>query len=60
MSPYLCAHCGRDDVGTAEGGYAAVRGQWLCHPNESGRPDCYTLVTVYKHGMPCPACRRAR
>lgn len=37
-------------------GYGAVNGSPLCHPN-SGL-DCYRLVTVYHHQMPCthPVC----
>lgn len=56
----LCAHCGADDVGTFEAGFAGVGDDYLCHPNAPGRSDCYRLVTVYKHPMPCVPCRRAR
>ena len=47
-----CAHCRRkcDDFA---GGYARVDNKPLCHPNAKGRPDCYHLVTVWKHTMPC-------
>lgn len=54
-----CGHCGATDVGTFEGGYGSVGRADLCHPNESGRPDCYHLVTVYHHPMPCSACPSA-
>lgn len=47
----ICAHCGRE-----VSGYAAVNGQQLCHPDYG--LDCYRLVTIYKHPMPCP-CRHA-
>lgn len=55
---YDCAHCGATDVGSYSAGYASVGDQYLCHPNDEGRPDCYTLVTVFKHPMPCPGCLR--
>lgn len=48
-----CAHCG----GTARG-YAKVGDRRLCHPNEG--VDCYHLVTVYKHEMPCVPCTISR
>ena len=43
---YWCAHCGRP-CGNFEGGHASILGQRVCHPNVSGRPDCYRLITVY-------------
>lgn len=44
---YWCAHCGRP-CGNFEGGHAMLQsGQRVCHPNVSGRPDCYRLITVY-------------
>lgn len=54
-----CGHCGTTDVGGYAAGAAAVGGIALCHPNEAGRPDCYRLVTVYRHpaadrGARCP------
>lgn len=49
--PYTCGHCGRDDVGTFFAGYSFADGEFLCHPNIYGRPDCYRLVTVYNHPM---------
>lgn len=51
-----CAHCGARDVGCYNAGYASNGDQYLCHPNATNRPDCYTLVTVFKHPMPCPRC----
>jgi hypothetical protein len=45
-----CAHCGRP-CGDAEGGWGSINGEPLCHPNVKGRPDCYTLVTVYHHEL---------
>jgi hypothetical protein len=48
-----CAHCDRL-CGNFAGGYAGGHnGENLCHPNVSGRPDCYRLVTVYGHKTPC-------
>lgn len=41
-----CGHCGMPIVG-----YASVDGRHLCHP-DSGM-DCYRLVSVYHHDMPC-------
>lgn len=35
------------------GGSAKVGPNPVCHPNAKNRPDCYHLVTVYKHPMPC-------
>lgn len=52
-----CGHCGRTDVGSYAAGSSAVGNQRLCHPNEAGRPDCYRLVTVYKHPVPCDCAR---
>ncbi len=48
-----CGHCGRTDVGTYEAGYGGINDIALCHPNVSDRPDCFRLVTLYKHAMPC-------
>lgn len=28
--------------------------QPLCHPDDG--PDCFHLVTVYRHPAPCPNC----
>lgn len=42
----VCTHCGRC-CGDYAGGTASVQGFPVCHPNEPGRPDCYTLVTVH-------------
>jgi hypothetical protein len=46
-----CAHCGRV-CGDFDGGWATVtdlagKSVPVCHPNALGRPDCYSLVTVY-------------
>ena len=53
----ICGHCGRDDVGSFNGGTSSVGETHLCHPDEPGRPDCYRLVTVYRHGMDCDPCK---
>jgi hypothetical protein len=49
----ICAHCGRDDVRTHDAGHGRVFGKSVCHPTASGRPDCYRLVTIHYHDMPC-------
>ncbi len=49
----ICGHCGRRDVGTPNAGNANHDGVALCHPNEPGRPDCFRLVTVYRHPLDC-------
>lgn len=41
-----CAHCRGPQIG-----YAAKGEDLLCHPDYG--LDCYRLVTVYGHGMPC-------
>ena len=46
MSDVTCRHCGRK-IRDWEGGWAAINGNPVCHPNSSDRPDCYRLVTVY-------------
>lgn len=53
----ICGHCDRPIQGS---GWA--EGQPLCHPDASflghlGRLDCYRLVTVYHHPMPCRLCK---
>ena len=48
-----CAHCLGVQVG-----FAGIGDQVLCHPDYG--IDCYRLVTIYSHAMPCPACRDAR
>ncbi len=48
-----CGHCGATDVGTYAAGYGNAAGSPLCHPNESGRPDCYRLVTTHRHPLRC-------
>lgn len=49
-APYECVHCGRP-CGNFEGGFAVIRSKRVCHPNVSGRPDCYKLITVYNEVM---------
>lgn len=44
-----CGHCGE-----RMRGYASFRNKWLCHPDDG--LDCYRLVTVYGHPMPCFPC----
>lgn len=41
-----CGHCGEPMRG-----YAAINDTPLCHPDEG--LDCYRLVTVFGHPMPC-------
>lgn len=48
-----CAHC----LGP-QGGSAQVNDSPLCHPADG--LDCYRLVTVYGHAMPCTECVLAR
>lgn len=55
--PRTCGHCGADDVGTLRAGYSWVDMVPLCHPYVGGRPDCYRLVTIFGHPMPCSGCR---
>ena len=50
-----CGHCGRPDVGSYTRGFGYANEAYLCHPNDDG-PDCYHLVTVYKHETPCIEC----
>jgi hypothetical protein len=47
-----CGHCG----GPLRG-YAAVNDAAVCHPDEG--LDCYRLVTVYGHPVPCGPCAYA-
>ena len=54
---YTCAHCGGIQLG-----YTAVGESKLCHPDrgrvDGGLPlDCYRLVTVHDHAMPCVNCQ---
>ena|SRR5688500_5123412 len=44
-----CEHCGGRRVG-----YGVVAGKKVCHPDIG--MDCYHLVTVYGHEMPCKTC----
>lgn len=48
-----CAHCDRIMSNYAGGYSRGYKGEPLCHPNVSGRPDCYKLVTVFGHKIPC-------
>lgn len=54
---HRCQHCGRV-MGDYEGGWGSINGEPLCHPNMDDRPDCYTLVTLDHHELPCelPEC----
>lgn len=51
----ICAHCSEPMRGRA-----SFNGLPLCHPDKG--VDCYHLVTVYGHAMPCsnPACVLSR
>lgn len=58
-----CAHCRRVQVGRAgitirnpETGVGLAE-MALCHPDYG--LDCYRLVTVHGHAMPCPSCRES-
>lgn len=52
-----CVHCGRACRTTAGGYSSSKEGLPLCHPNESGRPDCYHMVEVYHHDVvDCERC----
>ncbi len=48
-----CGHCLGAVVGAA-----FVDQDVLCHTDEG--MDCYRLVTVYRHPMPCRGCWRRR
>jgi len=49
----VCVHCGRL-MNNFIGGSSKIPGVGpTCHPNVTGRPDCYHLVTLYKHKTPC-------
>ncbi len=48
----ICGHCRQRAIGHASVGKVRV-----CHP-DSGM-DCYRLVTVYRHWMPCRPCSEA-
>jgi len=48
-----CDHCGRQCSNFAGGFSRGYNNERLCHPNAKNRPDCYKLVTVYKHETPC-------
>lgn len=69
--PLICGHCHKAARGHAsvhrittdlEGSRSLTRIP-LCHPlgvfedpNDLPPPDCYHLVTVYRHPIPCPDC----
>ncbi len=42
----ICGHCSRPMRGSA-----SLNDTALCHPDDG--MDCYRLVTIYKHEMPC-------
>lgn len=42
----ICGHCQRPMRGMASAGST-----WLCHPDDG--MDCYRLVTLYGHRVPC-------
>lgn len=44
-----CEHCGGQRQG-----YGVIKGKKVCHPDVG--MDCYHLVTVYGHEMPCKNC----
>ena len=49
----MCAHCERQ-MNNFAGGYSrGYNNELLCRPNAANRPDCYTLVTRYRHPTPC-------
>lgn len=48
-----CAHCERPMNDYAGGTSRGYHNEMLCHPNAKNRPDCYRLVTIYKHPAPC-------
>jgi len=47
----ICSHCKQPQRGAA-----SVGEDKLCHPDEG--MDCYHLVTLFKHSMPCWSCIR--
>lgn len=53
-----CAHCRGQRYGHATA-YNGLGGRVkLCHPDEG--MDCYRLVTIYRHSLPCLQCSDAR
>lgn len=50
-----CAHCLKTIHGPSSG---SVGDGSVCHPDNG--MDCYRLVTVYQHPMPCPTCQAVR
>lgn len=56
LSGQICVHCGRV-CHTYMGGYASVGLLPVCHPNGPARPDCYTMITLYRHELrSCARC----
>lgn len=53
-----CGHCGRDDLGSVEAGFAVVGQDHLCCPHVGGRPRCFELVTRFGHPMGCRCAER--
>ncbi len=49
VKPAVCAHCQQSAQG-----YATVGGDRVCHVDNM--MDCYRLVTLYRHPLPCPDC----
>ena len=47
-----CSHCGRT-MGDAAGGFASYNGLYLCYPSDEARPNCYRLVAMEHHHIPC-------
>lgn len=47
-----CGHCGEDQVGRATYNMTP-----LCHPNDESKMDCYKLVSLDHHEMPCYPCQ---
>lgn len=45
-----CSHCFR-----SMNGFAQINDDWLCHPDDEGALDCYTLV-LQGHAIPCVPC----
>jgi len=52
----ICSHCKQPLRGHGSVTSAPGEVDELCHPNEG--MDCYHLVTLYKHPMPCWSCIR--
>lgn len=54
---HQCVHCKRT-CGTLAGGFARIAGASVCcKPSQTGRPDCYHMITVKFHPIrDCPSC----